>query len=280
MQSATTTPQALEDEPRGRSFSTDPRNRVPLSPLRLHALRRLEARITEILTATLEMEARTAALIARVGSDLSSLRFEDERPRFTHVGIALREGGEWWIHQLLNTHEGSQGHLYRQPLIDFFRDDPIDYATALIVPSLGLQQRIASVVRSPLRQKLYTPAYSRVAYPFSTRYINSNQWVAEIVAAAQGGGETRAEVQRFLAHRGLRPSVLTGIGPARQLIGVLQTRNTRFDDHPPANRWRGRLEFLLQTSLRAYLCSTDDVRVDRVVSLEPAPPDSRRAPRA
>ena len=276
------------DESRGRSFSTDPRRRASPSPARLGELRELENEATRALTVALDREAQSGALIARTGSDLSSLRFEDERPRFTHVGIAVYEQGEWWVHQLLNTHEGPEGHLYRQPLIDFFRDDPIDYDTALLVPSLELQDALRQVVSSRLRSKLYTPRYSRVAYPFSTRYINSNQWVAELIGAAQGGGSTRVEVQRFLHDRGLRPSTLLGVGPAQQLWARLRTRNTYFDDHPPAQRLRGRLELMLETSLYRYVCATDSVRSRTLVrAVRPAPlcvvalsQDSRYAPTA
>jgi len=251
-----------------RGFSTAPEARVPLTAERLAWLEANERRMHASLVARLDREAEVVALVGRAGSDLSTLRFAGETPRFTHVALAVREDGEWWVHHLLNTHGGKHGHLYRQPLIDFFRDDPFAYRVSLVAPSSALQHAIAGVLRSPLRQTLFTPHYSRIAYPFSTRYMNSNQWVAEIVGAARGGGETRADVQRFLAASGLEPSLLLGIGPVAQLYSRFASRNTRLDDHPPRERLRGRFAFLLEPSLRRYLCAVDAVRACEV--LEPS----------
>ncbi len=220
-------------------------------------------------------------MLARRGSDLSTCRFAGEQPRFTHTALAVREHGEWWVHHLLNTHGGPLGHLYRQPLIDFFRDDPMEYAVSVLVPSTALQRKIVRVLGSPLREGLYNPSYSRVAYPYSTRYQNSNQWIAEIVVAAQAEVSSRVDAQCELRSRGLRPDVLLDIGPVRQLASYWLTRNTRLDDHPARNRLGGRFEFLLEPSLRHYLCDSDAVRAMGELSLGSTPSqDSTCAPSA
>src|SRR5262249_3572190 len=102
------------DESCGRSFSTHPRQRRHLTTAQLELLQACEQEMAEKLVQILDRHARVAALVSRIGTDLSSLRFEGETPHFTHVALALREGAEWWIHHLLNTHEGPHGHLYRQ----------------------------------------------------------------------------------------------------------------------------------------------------------------------
>ena len=253
----------------GRSPSTAPHHRPPLDQARLRTLRAAERGITRSLVELLDACHATVALVARAGSDLSVNTFDGEIPHYTHVGIALRRGSAWRVHHLVNTHEGPEGHLYDQPLLHFFRDDPIEYSVGVLVPSRPLQHEIARVIESPLREALHTRAYSRIAYPYSTRYQNSNQWVAEIIGAAQGGGTTRTEVQQLLAARGLAPSAVLGIGLARQLGARLISRNTRFDDHPVEARMSGRFEFLLESSLRRYVCSSDRVCLDRVLFAEP-----------
>jgi hypothetical protein len=242
-----------------RSFSTHPRNRAPLTIEQRTALERREAEMTEKLEQALEQHSAEVALIGRIGSDLSPLRFENERPRVTHVGLALREPSGWQVHHLMNTHEGPDGDLYRQPLVDFFRDDPFEYRASVLVPSLDLQRRIDRTLQSARRQALHTRRYSRVSFPFSTRYQNSNQWVLEIVAAAQSGEGTRGAVQAYLAKRGLAPSVLRAVGLLKQTMGRLVSRNTRFDDHPLRERLRGRIAFMLGSSLHRYVRGTDDV---------------------
>jgi hypothetical protein len=250
-----------------RSFSTHPRNRAVLTAERLAVLERHEAEMTEKLERVIEQHAARIALIGRIGSDLSALRFENERPRVTHVGLALRESFGWRVHHLMNTHEGPEGHLYCQPLLDFFRDDPFEYRASVLVPSVGLQEQIARTLQSTISEALYTPRYSRVSYPFSTRYQNSNQWVLEIIAAAQSGRATRSAIQSYLEVRGLAPSVLRAVGLLKQAAGRLASRNTRFDDHPLRERLRGRIAFMLGSSLHRYVRGTDDVLAEVEIML-------------
>ncbi len=255
------------EETRERSFSSHPRNRPVATPAHLATLERYEAEMAEKLGRTLDRHAKRAALVGRVGSDLSSLRFENERPHVTHVGLALREGSEWRIHHLMNTHEGPEGHLYDQSPIEFFRDDPFEYRATVLVPSPGLQEKIVRVLASSRREGLHTRRYSRIAYPFSTRYQNSNQWVLEIVGAAQSGEVTRAAVQRYLASRGLAPSVLLAVGILRQALSKLKSRNTHFDDHPLHDRLRGRFSLVLGSSLTRYVRRTDGVLAEIEIAL-------------
>lgn len=231
--------------------------------------------------AVLEQRAEQVAVLARVGSDLSRWRFAGEPPRYTHLGFAVREGDAWEVHHLLNTAEGSEGHLYRQPLLHFFRDDPFEYRAAVLVLPPALQHRLAALLRSPEREALHTVRYSRVAYPFATRYQSSTQWVLESIGAAQGGGSTRAEVQRSLAARGFAPDLLISVGLPGQLVARWLLRNTPFDDHPLRNRLRGRIELVLEPSVRRYLRTTDALLAECTVGLgvpPGAPCPARRLP--
>jgi len=81
--------------------------------------------------------------------------------------------------------------------------------------------------------------------------------VVEVVAAAETGSTRRASVQRHLAAQGLRPDVLRTVGLLGQSVGALRSRNTRFDDHPLRNRIRGRLAFVLESSLSACVKRVD-----------------------
>lgn len=251
-----------------RSFSTDPRHRPRLTRERLAVLHANETAIAARLEQTLNRGRCRAALISRAGCDLTRFRFEGECPSYTHTGFVIRERGEWRVHQLLNTHGGAEGHLYWQSIVDFFRDDPYEYRCAVLVPSRTLQDRIAAILRSPLVERLYTPRYSRVAYPLSTRYQNSNQWVAELIGAAQSSCVSRGEVQRHLAGRGLSPSILRSVGCLTQAVVALTAKNTRFDDHPLRNRLAGRIAFVTETSIRDYLRRTDRIELEETITVE------------
>ena len=251
-----------------RSLSTHPRRAPRPDAPRLARLERLETELACGLRQVLERKALRLAVVSRVGSDLSRLRFEGDLPYYTHAGLALREGDAWRVHHLVNTHEGPRGHLYRQTLAEFLQDDPFAYRVSVVIPRPRLQEAIADILGSLERQALYEPAYSRIAYPYSTRYQNSNQWVTELIGAARSGEGTRSAVQAFLRAEGaLRPDVLRVGSIPVQIGAALLTRNTGFNDHPIADRLRGRFAFLLPNAIRAYLAVTDETIADETVEL-------------
>lgn len=252
-----------------RSISTHPLQRTRINQTRLVQLHAKEAAMTTKLQQALEESDCRVALISRPGSDLSPYRFDGEPPAYTHTGFVVRRQNHWRVYQMLNTHSGAEGHLYWQSLIDFFRDDPHEYRCALLVPSRKLQERIVTFIDTQHPVRLYTPRYSRVAYPFSTRYQNSNQWVIELIGAAQSGHGSRRDIQDYLAKQGLGPTVLRSFGFAAQTVIALVSRNTRFDDHPLGNRLAGRIAFVTETSIRRYLQDTDRVELEDTVRLQP-----------
>ena len=254
-----------------RSFSTNPKQRPRLSAEHLAELHARETAITAKLERTLNTSSHHLALISRVGCDLGRFRFDGEAPSYTHTGFAIRDGGEWRVYQMLNTHGGPEGHLYWQSLVDFFRDDPHEYRCAILVPSKELQYQLFDVLSSPVAERLYTSRYNRVAYPFSTRYQNSNQWVAELIAAAQSGRRTRSEVQDYLSQRGMSPSILRTVSYPAQALVAMFASNTKFDDHPLGSRLASRIAFITETSIRAYLQRTDRISLDKTLRLESAP---------
>lgn len=248
-----------------RSFSTHPNRRPALTRRRLAEMHANEGAITARVEHVLNACGCRIAILSRPGSDLSRYRFEGETPGYTHTGFAVRTREGWLTNQMLNTHGGAEGHIYWQRLIDFFRDDPHEYRCAVLVPSPSLQERLAVTLASPLAERLYTPRYSRVSYPWSTRYQNSNQWVVEILGAAQSCRFTRPEVQRYLADEGMTPSVLRTVGYVFQSLVGFVSSNTRFDDHPVGNRIAGRIEFVTENSIRNFLHRTDRVMAEDTV---------------
>lgn len=250
-------PPGLGDD---RSFSTAPQRRRALSEARLARLQEVEDEVTEKLACVLDNRVERVAILSRAGSDLSRHRFRGETPRYTHSGLVVRTATGWQMRHVLNTHGGAEGHLRRQPLCDFAKDDPWKYRFEVLVLTEGMQNRLASALSTSLPNRIHRTAYSAIAHPRSRRYQQCNQWLLEFVAASGMGrpGVVRSEAQRWLAVRRLRPSIIQHralAGWVGQWIYGAFSRNLHFDDHPAASRARGDFAFISSTTVRDFMAA-------------------------
>ena len=225
----------------------------------------LEMEISLKLNQALRMYGSDVVIVGRMGSDLSDRNFRNPRRlQFTHAGFAVydQEAGQWYFDHLLNTCGGPSSDLYKQSLLQFFQDSPFDYDTRIIVPTKEVQEKIKFVLDSDLRDNLHHRQYSKIAYPFSTRYQNSNQWLLELIGAAQILAEedlhptqiNRNNVQHFLHDNGYVPTTailgaLEGFFGAGLGIGTGDGTNTHFDDQPR----RYKPQFVSVESIELYL---------------------------
>lgn len=258
-----------------RSISTKPSRRPNYEPQEWHQIISKENQIHREVLRYLDDCGAELAILSRAGSDLKAYRFDTEAPRYTHSGFVVKVDGEWRLDHLVNRHEGIHGHLVRHALIDFFRDDPYAYKIGVLVPSKPLQRDIANLLLSELREKLFCRDYSRLANPLSIRYQNSNQWLVEIIGAAQSRLTERSAVQHYLRCRGLEPTVLR-LNPGMQLIAKTLSVNTRLDDHPWRSRFEGRIEFLIEPSIRQYLLASDPRCLVAHLSMEAEQPSGAK----
>ena len=211
----------------------------------------------------LDQSAIKVALIARVGQDLSKYNM-----RFSHVGFVVQNhpDGRWSVVHNLNQCGTNLAGLYVQGLGNFFADNMFAYEAAIVVPPEEVQQRLEKLLLSSVQLKrFHEPKYNLVAYPFSTLYQNSNQWVLETLAsvmAPEGDVAIRAEAQKWLKEAGYQPNLLN-IRAMTRLGGRMFKVNIAFDDHPGEYRW----------SNRVYVVGVDSV-FDFVLGRYPQ--DSRR----
>jgi hypothetical protein len=92
-----------------------------------------------------------------------------------------------------------------------------------------------------------------VAYPWSQRYQQSNQWAIETLAmAALGRSIGREEAQAWLRLSGYRPTVLE-LGPLVRLGARMTAANIAFDDHPNDKRFSDHIETVTVDSVFAWL---------------------------
>lgn len=212
-------------------------------------------RLAENTRSALEASNAQVALVGRVGQDLSAYGL-----RYSHVAYVWRDHpkGRWLVVHELNRCGTASSALYEQGLANFFLDDLHAYEAVLLIPSPPSQARIAAALGSPLGNRMHEPHYNMLAYPFSTEYQNSNQWVLETYAASAGESriEERARAQAWLRYAGYAPSTL--FIPATKRLGArLFSANIAFDDHPFARRAAGRIDTVTVESILSFVRQRD-----------------------
>ena len=208
-------------------------------------------RLAENTRSALEASNAQVAMIGRVGQDLSAYGL-----RYSHVAYVWRDHpkGRWLVVHELNRCGTASSALYDQGLANFFLDDLYAYEAVILIPSPQSQARITAALTSNLANRMHQPHYNMLAYPFSTEYQNSNQWVLETYAVSAGEGriEDRARAQAWLTYAGYAPSTL--LIPATKRLGArLFSANISFDDHPFARRAAGRIDTVTVESILSFV---------------------------
>lgn len=198
----------------------------------------------------LDASGAQVVLLARAGQDLTRYGL-----RWSHLGFAYRtEAGPWRVLHKLNACGSPRADLYRQGLGEFFLDGPYQYRAAWLVLAPELQARLLPLLADDRRAAtLHEGAYSMVAYPWATRYQQSNQWAIETLAlAAEPQAQRRELAQAWLKLQGYQPSTLQ-IGTLERLGAGVSRANIAFDDHPSGQRFSGRIATVTVDSVFRWL---------------------------
>jgi hypothetical protein len=190
----------------------------------------------------LDASGAQVVLLARAGQDLSAYGL-----RWSHLGFAYRDADSagrpvWRVLHKLNGCGSDRAAVWRQGLGEFFMDQPYRYEAAFVVPSTEVQAKVLPLLRdTPRLAAWHTPAYNMLAYPWSQRYQQSNQWVIETLAGAMNeGASDRRRAQAWLQLSGYQPSVLH-ISAFKRLGARVSRANIAFDDHPNGERFADRI---------------------------------------
>ncbi len=229
-------------------------------PLAAHAGQSCEQTIPEAsaVRQQLEMAVRTVerlnasgadvAIIGRIGQDLSKYH-----QRYSHIAIAYRDGQDWYVVHKLNECGTAVSNVYEQGMGQFFMDSPFLLEAYVTVPQPEVQQKLRAAIVRPQVTRMHEPQYSMLAYPWATRYQQSNQWVTETLATAlEPQISTREQAQAWLKFKGYAPDTLQ-LGPLTRLGGRMFKANIAFDDHPSALRFSDRIETTTADSVFAFL---------------------------
>jgi hypothetical protein len=207
-------------------------------------------RFTAVIRQVLAESGAQVALISRSGTDLSRFGL-----RYSHAAVALADGLDtpWAVRQLYYACAEGAPRLFDQGLAGFVAgsdDADLGYVSVLLLPSEAGGPLAAATLDKPLALGLLDAHYSANAYPFSTRYQNCNQWVAELIAAASASPRTREEAQAWLKREGYAPEpvpVSAWLMLAGRFVPWLH-----FNDHPDEGLNAGTVQTSLPDALEAF----------------------------
>jgi hypothetical protein len=185
----------------------------------------------------LNQSGAQVVMLARVGQDLSNHGLH-----YSHLGFAYRDGMHWRVVHKLNLCGTDKSALYRQGLGDFFLDTPFEYEAGVVVLSPQVQARLDTLLKDDSAVRtLHNPAYNMLAYPWSQRFQQSNQWAIETLAMAMDPTVTgRLHAQAWLQDKGYEPTELH-LSTMTRLGARMTQANISFDDHPIALRFSSRI---------------------------------------
>lgn len=203
----------------------------------------------------LDASGASAAVIGRVGQDLSA-----HRQVYSHLALVYRDDGAlagkgaWRVAHKLNACGRSESTLYRHGLLEFFSDGLHRWQAGIVILSPPLQHRAAQALRdNAALTALHEPRYSMLAYPWATRYQQSNQWLIETLAVmAEPGITSRPRAQAWLRFHDYQPDTVH-VSALKRLGANATTAHIAFDDHPFGERMAGRIDTVTADSVLRWL---------------------------
>lgn len=204
----------------------------------------------------LEERNMPAALVARVGTDLS-----DQGLVYSHVGVVLRDRpeGDWSIVHLLNECGSDHSSLYVEGLVNFFADDLVEPKARIIWVRADLAQTLAHNANEAHWLTLHQPHYNLLSRPDRQRSQNSTAWVLELLAnALDSSAADRQRAQRWLARHHYQPDTIR-IAYSKRLLGGLFASNVEFTEHSVGDRLGGHYQVSTVRSIVRFLESQGQV---------------------
>ena len=206
--------------------------------------------------AALEQSGAKVALIGRVGQDLSRYKL-----RYSHLGFVVKEHleGRWIVVHALNLCGTQESGIFAEGLGNFFLDDMFAYETLIVVPGMDTQHQLATFFATDRPLALHALPYNMLAFAYSTRYQNSNQWVLEVLAAASAREfpvTHREQAQAWLKAMGYGPSTVE-LDALTRLGARMFRANVAFDDHPFERRMAGQIDTVTVESVYRFIEQRD-----------------------
>jgi hypothetical protein len=211
--------------------------------------------VAALVRRELESAGQVVALISRSGLDLQRFGI-----RYSHAGFSLKDTDQpWSVRQLYYACDERRPRLYDQGLAGFLfgTDDPeVGYVSIVWMPAREAAEVERAAQDKARALRLIGARYSANAYPFSLRYQNCNQWVAEMLATAWGalddGTDLRARAQAWLGHHGYAPAAVD-VGSHAVMFAGTFVPWIHYDDHPADDRFALRFRTSLPAALEQFV---------------------------
>lgn len=205
--------------------------------------------LAERVVKRLDESGAQVAVLARSGQNLREYGL-----RYSHLGLAYKDGDSWRVLHKLNQCGSDQASIYREGIGDFFLDTPYEYVAGVLPLNKDVQQKLLPLLKNPAPVAgIHTRAYSMVAYPWAQTYQQSNQWAIETMAVALGAEQvSRESAQEWLKAHDYEPTELH-LSTLTRLGARLTSANVSFDDHPNVLRFTGRIRTVTVDSVMAWL---------------------------
>jgi hypothetical protein len=226
-------------------------------------------RFADAIRQTLQAGDESVALIARSGLDLSRFGL-----RHSHSGVLLRAEADasgvgtsdearvpWSVRQLYYDCDAARPRLFDQGLAGFLMSaeaPDLAFVSIVFLPSDKAAELRDAALDQPRVARLLAADYSANAYPFSTRYQNCNQWVAELLATAWApqaelpdGPLLRERAQDWLHRTGYAPEPVQLDSHLTKLVASLMPL-IHLDDHPRDAQLGMAFQVSLPDAIEAY----------------------------
>jgi len=213
-------------------------------------------RFGAVIKQELEKSGATMAVVARSGTDLSRFGV-----RYSHAGFSLKHSPDtpWAVRQLYYACEENKPLIFDQGMAAFLlgtNEPDLGYVSVLLLPAEPAAALEHSALDNAMALKLLGGTYSANSYPFSDRYQNCNQWVAEMMAAAWGlppdSPTPRSQAQAWLKAQGYEPQVMdVGWRPLMWLGHLIPWVNS--DDHPDEDTAQALYRVSMPASLERFV---------------------------
>ena len=212
-----------------------------------------------VVREALQASGEEVALISRSGLNLSRFGV-----RYSHSGVLLASEGDvpWSVRQLYYDCEQGKPRLFDQGLAGFLvsaEAPDLAFVSIVFLPRAQADDLRRAATDRDRFAPLLAAHYSANAYPFSVRYQNCNQWVAELLATAWAPSQDRPSpaalregAQRWLRQTGYAPEPITIDSHLTKLVAGFMPL-IHLDDHPPADRLGMRLQTSLPTDIERWV---------------------------
>ena len=215
--------------------------------------------VAAVVRRVLDSTDARIALVSRSGLDLDRFGV-----RYSHAGLSVREGLDtpWAVRQLYYACDDRRPRVFDQGLAAFvlgLNDPAHGHVAAVLLPAAAAGALEPVLLERRRALQVLGSTYSANAYPYSVRYQNCNQWVAEMLALAWGRLDAevppeaaRAQAQQWLGEQDYRPSVFEVRFPPVRWLGRF-VPFVHHDDHPVADLDGQRVQVSMPAALDAFV---------------------------